>query len=110
MVYLNPPQALREVFRSHQGGIVGPYEDEFGTFVSAFVPVIDAREGRVAVVVGVDAQAGSWSHEIASARLGVIVFGITLVLFLLYGGTVIEARVSQERRPGRGGSGTSRRS
>ena len=93
VVYQNPPVALKDVFRLHQGGIVGPYEDEFGTFVSAFVPVVDAREGKVFAVVGVDAQAGSWSREIAQARLGVIGFGFVLVLILAYGGTVIERRV-----------------
>jgi PAS domain S-box-containing protein len=92
--YLAPPAALMDVFRSHMGGIVGPYEDEYGEFVSAFAPVPDVREGKIFAVVGVDEPAGSWSREIASARLGVLLFGIIIVLFLVYGGTVIDARAS----------------
>ena len=53
---------------------------------------MDARGGQVYAIIGVDAQAGAWSTEIASARLGVICFFLVLVLIHLYGGTLLEGR------------------
>ncbi len=96
-VYSSAPAALREVFQSHRGQTAGPYEDAYGTFVSAFVPVMDARENSVFAVIGVDAKAGAWATKIAGGRLPVIGFMLFLVVVLLVGGTLLEARQSQTR-------------
>ena len=45
-IYRQPPQALLEVFSSHQSQVVGPYRDEYGNFVSAFGPAFRSH-GRV---------------------------------------------------------------
>ena len=51
--YLNPPEALKTPVTGPIG--VGPYTDEYGTFVSGFVPV-DIGSNTTVVLVGVDAQ------------------------------------------------------
>ena len=92
VVYGTPPPELKEILETHRGLTAGPYEDEYGAFVSAFAPVLDARQGQVYAIVGVDAQAGAWTPDIAAARLGVIGFFLALVLILLYGGSILEGR------------------
>ncbi|MDD5255430.1 MAG: hypothetical protein PHR11_05195, partial [Candidatus Omnitrophica bacterium] len=45
VLYEQPPAALFEVFSSGKPLTVGPYSDEYGTYVSAFVPVYDPGNG-----------------------------------------------------------------
>jgi PAS domain S-box-containing protein len=97
-VYDSAPAELGQVLQSHEGRTAGPYEDAYGTFVSAFVPVMDARTDEVFAIVGVDAKAGAWTTEIAGGRLSVIWFMLFLVCVLLFGGTLLEARQSNLHR------------
>ncbi|MBP1657754.1 MAG: putative two-component hybrid sensor and regulator [Bacteroidetes bacterium] len=94
-IYDSAPVEMGQVLQSHEGRTAGPYEDAYGAFVSAFVPVLDARTDEVFAIVGVDAKAGAWTSEIAGGRLTVIWFMLFLVCVLLFGGTLLEARQSQ---------------
>jgi PAS domain S-box-containing protein len=94
-VYSSAPAALKSVFESHQGQTAGPYQDAYGVFVSAFVPVMDVRANKVFAVIGVDAEAGSWATDVAGARLFVVWFMLFLVVVLLFGGSLMETRHSQ---------------
>ncbi len=51
--YLNPPEALQTPVTGPIG--VGPYTDEYGTFVSGFAPV-DVGSNTSVIIVGVDYQ------------------------------------------------------
>jgi PAS domain S-box-containing protein len=93
-VYDSAPLAISEVIHTHQGRTAGPYEDAYGTFVSAFVPVLDSGSDRVFAVIGVDSKAGAWTTQIAGGRLTMIWFMIFLVSVLLFGATLLEARQS----------------
>ena len=90
-VYEEPPPGLVDVFAGEEL-TVGPYTDEFGTFVSAFAPVRDLRDGRVVGVLGLDVDAVDWVHSLALARATPIL--VTLFLCL----SVISAYVVLERR------------
>ena len=93
-IYDSAPAEMGQVLQSHEGRTAGPYEDAYGAFISAFVPVMDARTDEVFAIVGVDAKAGAWTSEIAGGRLTVIWFMLFLVCVLLFGGTLLEARQS----------------
>jgi PAS domain S-box-containing protein len=93
-VYDSAPLAISEVFNTHQGRTAGPYADAYGTFVSAFVPVMDPGSDQVFAVIGVDSKAGAWTTQIASGRLTVLWFMMFLVSVLLFGATLLEARQS----------------
>ena len=41
--------------------MVGPYTDEYGTFVSAFTPIREGGDGAVLGVLGVDVDASAWA-------------------------------------------------
>jgi len=80
-VYREPPAGLRELFTKPNTLIVGPYQDEYGTFVSGFAPVPDPRDGSVMMVIGMDLEAHDFQQHIVAQRLKPIV--LTLVLFLV---------------------------
>jgi hypothetical protein len=53
-VYHQPPAGLAQVFQHRRSLAVGPFTDEYGTFISAFAPVLDPRTSQVLMVVGLD--------------------------------------------------------
>jgi len=53
-IYNDPPSELPKVFQDQQTIISQPYQDEWGYFISAFVPVKDFSTGEVLAVVGFD--------------------------------------------------------
>jgi hypothetical protein len=52
-VYLNPPEALKTPVT--EPIVIGPYTDEFGTFISGMAPV-DIGSNTTVILVGVDYQ------------------------------------------------------
>ncbi len=88
--YTQPPAGLTGVF-SGKTLTVGPYTDEYGTFVSAFAPVVDYSSGRVVGVLGLDVNADQWEHSLALNRAAPIF--VTLLLCLI----VIGMYIMQER-------------
>ena len=59
-VYEQPPPELLAVFDTQRPAIVGPFADEYGVFVSAFVPLPDTASGPAETVLGIDVAAGGW--------------------------------------------------
>ena len=47
---------------------MGPYTDEYGTFVSAFTPIREGGDGAVLGVLGVDVDASAWAAAAAEER------------------------------------------
>ncbi len=90
IVYTQPPAGLVGVF-SGKSLTVGPYTDEYGTFISAFAPVVDYKSGRVSGVLGLDINADQWEHSLALNRAAPIF--VTLLLCLI----VIGMYIVQER-------------
>ncbi len=84
-VYRQPPVEIEAVLRSGQAVTAGPYADEYGSFVSAFAPVIDPGSGDVSMVVGVDTEAARWHDAIATARRPVVIFGVAMIVLLATG-------------------------
>ncbi len=89
--YEEPPAGLAESFRDGRTFTVGPYTDEYGTFISAFVPIRERYSGRVLSVLGLDVDASTWSAAVARQRLAPIVVAILLSL-LLIGFYVVQER------------------
>ena len=90
--YEKPPPDLAPVFVNGKAVTVGPYSDEYGSFVSAFAPVRERFSGRVLGVLGVDVDAAEWASAVSEQRLQPLL--ITLLLALM----VIGLYVVQERR------------
>jgi len=69
-VYAKAPRELLAAFSDGKARVVGPYRDEWGNFVSVFVPIKDAK-GNVSVF-GIDVDLSRWNRE-AMLRLMLVV-------------------------------------
>lgn len=85
----------REVFKTANPIIFGPYTNELGTFVSGLAPVFDPRSGEVLMGVGTDVRAELWQERVARARLAPILLNLFLVLILFAGISVLELRAAR---------------
>jgi two-component system CheB/CheR fusion protein len=81
-VYFDASQGLKSNFYSKKNFIDGPYTDRWGTWISAFSPVIDPRTKEVIAVVGMDMDIKIWQQKIFEYR--VIVIMTILVIFVLF--------------------------
>ena len=66
--YTQAAQELHQVLQGGEAVIVGPYTDEWGSFVSAFVPVRDPRTGHVLAALGLDIDTADWQDQVRQAR------------------------------------------
>lgn len=84
VVYEQVPPELERGFDNKQALLVGPYQDEWGEFVSAFIPLIDPQTDSVYAVLGLDFELSQLSRIIAHARsrhlIWVLLFGLVVVL------------------------------
>gem|GEM_PF-2427086 len=82
--YLHPPEEVYCAFAEGRWQVVGPYTDEYSTFVSAFVPILDPESGRVVAVLGMDVEASDWKRVIAArAALPAALVVLALVSLLM---------------------------
>jgi len=92
MAYQRPPAELLDLFHTKQAFVHGPYIDEYGTFVSAFAPVVDPRTGEVLMVVGLDVESTKWLAALARARWQPLLLTLPLVLIMLGGAVILWRR------------------
>ncbi|AHF00107.1 sensor domain-containing diguanylate cyclase [Thioalkalivibrio paradoxus] len=90
--YLEPPDEVARVFAEGRGYTTGPYADEFGSFVTALVPVTDPASGEVLIAVGIDIEAEDWLEEVYRARAMVWVAVFALLAIVLGGWSVVLSR------------------
>ncbi len=77
-VYEEAPAAVMDVFAGSDGTVWGPFDDRWGTWVSAFVPLDPRAEAPARMVFAVDMGAGRWKWEVAQR----VLLPVALVLLL----------------------------
>jgi signal transduction histidine kinase/ActR/RegA family two-component response regulator len=92
MVYEEPPAALATVFETGAPQTVGPYTDEYGTFVSALAPVMDPRSGEVVMVVALDMLADTWNRTVDESRHAPWLWTMCTALLAVLGSVLIDLR------------------
>jgi signal transduction histidine kinase/ActR/RegA family two-component response regulator len=92
MEYEEPPAALATVFKTGAPQTVGPYTDEYGTFVSALAPVMDPHSGEVVMVVALDMLADTWNKTVDDARHAPWLWAAGTALLALLGSVLIDLR------------------
>ena len=97
-VYEEPPTETREIFRTKRSTTVGPYTDEYGTFVTALAPVLDPQSGEVILIVALDILADNWQAKLNAARQGPFLAALAGLLLLWAGAVVVRWR--NRRRAG----------
>ena len=90
--YREPPPALERAFASGRPQLTPLYTDEFGTAMSAYVPVVQPLTGEVLLVVGSDLHLPRWRDERARAAAAVLGFTGGVLLLLVAGGIVLRRR------------------
>lgn len=91
-VYENPPDRDFEIFRTGEAFTLGPYTDEFGTFISASAPVFDPATGRVMMVAGVDEEADRWLRAITRTRVEALLLSLIPALLIVLGRVALNRR------------------
>lgn len=79
--YKRYPPELLQAFSSGRSATVGPYTDEWGSFVSAFAVVGDSSGPEINAVLGIDLDAADWQKTVFRHRLAPIC--ITLLFFII---------------------------
>jgi PAS domain S-box-containing protein len=82
-VYKSPPDNLKRTFTSGKAITIGPYTDEYGTFVSAFAPVIDPVTGKTILLIGMDIDATDWKWKVISDAAPALAMTLLLSLLLI---------------------------
>ncbi len=80
-IYLKPPPQVPSLFSSPHADTVGPFTDEYGSFVSAFIPLLSLDDSPSGVLLGVDVLANKWLLSLFR-RVAFPFIGILLALHL----------------------------
>ncbi|MBI4621606.1 MAG: PAS domain S-box protein [Verrucomicrobia bacterium] len=91
-VFKQPTAAARAIFQNRQAFTEGPVADEYGTFVSAFAPVLNPATGEVLMVIGLDVEAAEWLAALARERNVTALWVGVLALMLCGGAWVLHWR------------------
>ncbi len=99
-VFREPTALARALFQTRRAFTEGPVADEYGTFVTAFAPVLDPRTGEVLLAVGLDVEVAEWRSILTRARLTAILGTLLPAAILLAGLFVLWRRsgLPAERR------------
>jgi len=71
-VYEKPDPRIWKVFDDGKPAVIGPYTDEYGTFISTLVPVPDQKTNEVLMLLCIDVLADEWKSLVMQIRLRVI--------------------------------------
>lgn len=90
-VYKKPPPELTSIFHRPYSIVIGPYTDEYGTFLSTFVP-LPSNQQNPPIVIGMDVMAKTWRiRKNLAVVTPLTLTAITLAIF-------ITARILFQRR------------
>ncbi len=88
--YLKPPPELARVFADQRACTVGPYADEFGSFVSVYAPITTPSGDEVIAVLALDVMSTDWVARVgAERRKPLLAAGGLLVALLLLSVAVV---------------------
>ncbi len=83
-IYADAPPGLYDIFRDGKAGLVGPYTDQWGTFISAFVPILDPGTGAVLGVQGIDVDNRVFLMTVVEQKIAAVLI-VMLVVILISG-------------------------
>lgn len=82
-IYKDASPGFYKFFEKKEPVVIGPYTDEWGTFVSALVPIVHPETGDMIGGIGVDINAGTWYLDvISSSALPIAIVFIFIIAFL----------------------------
>ena len=103
-LYAEASPLLHQVFDTRIAATEGPIPDRWGVWVSAFVPLVDPKTGRLVTVVGIDVEASTWRWKTLRAGIVPTLATAALLAILLTGYRLERKRkklAGKARRPWR---------
>lgn len=99
-VYEHPPKELNTVFKTGRSVTTKLYTDEYGTFITALVPIFNPSDNSVLMVVGADTPADAWQATILYVRSIPLFLSLILIALLMVGNRLLVWRqtLSTERQ------------
>ena len=91
-IYTEASAELQSVFESKRRVIEGPVSDRWGTWVSAYTPIIESSRGEVTAVLGMDIDARTWQGELAKAAIFPLMITLILIGIVSGGAALIKRR------------------
>ncbi|MBN2723425.1 MAG: PAS domain S-box protein [Deltaproteobacteria bacterium] len=82
-VYTEATPVLKKTFKGDTVYVEGPIVDRWGSWVSAFVPVMDSK-GKTTAVLGMDVSANHWAGVLAESRLTVILLVMLVNVLVMF--------------------------
>jgi PAS domain S-box-containing protein len=84
MIYEDIPPAYIDVFENLEERVIGPVTDQWGTDVSALIPILSDDNHSLAAVMGMDVEAENWNHSVFIHCIGpAMVILLLLTLFFI---------------------------
>ncbi len=85
--YPEASEALIAAFDTQQPFVEGPLADEWGTWVSALVPLVCPQTGKTLAMLGIDADASDWSWTVIGKAALPLALELTLIAALALAAT-----------------------
>jgi signal transduction histidine kinase len=85
-VYSDATQEEYDLFENKQSYVLGPYEDDWGNWVSASSPVIDQSTGKVIASFGIDISSDRWIRQLRAVQAipATILAALIIILVLFF--------------------------
>lgn len=97
--YMNPPAEVPLVFAEHLPRVTPLFSDEFGLFITAFVPVLDPRSGETAFLLAADMNLPVFRKRLLRVRLFSAALMTALIALLWTLHLTIRKRLPVTRAP-----------
>jgi PAS domain S-box-containing protein len=91
--YSNASEEFLLIFDTQQETVVGPVSDQWGTLVTALVPLIDPKTGEPLLIMGMTIDARTWKWDVITKAA----LPIGLIFTLLIGATAAMISASARR-------------
>ncbi len=91
-IYEEVPQSFLRVFEAGNESVEGPFEDRWGTWVTALVPIFDKKTGHQIAVLGMDIAAKTWRHNLMIAAVPSSLLAGAFLIILIAGSFLLERR------------------
>lgn len=82
-IYKMPDDPLQHSFSDGIPRVAGPFTDEYGTFISAYSPVLSRVSGEIVLMIGIDILADDWTREIHRNR-GFSMIRTLIIIFIFF--------------------------
>ncbi|MBP7562576.1 MAG: response regulator [Candidatus Cloacimonetes bacterium] len=84
-IYEECPDIVFDIYDSQEKVIFGPYEDQWGQYISAFIPIVNQKTQKTVAVLGMDIDISNWQSRLSSLRFGSIMLTYLIIIIMIFG-------------------------